>query len=376
MLFFKEFDKSIIFDRLKRINFNLIFLVFLIFGIGITMLYSAGGGNWQPWASKQLIYFICFFPITILIATIDINFWFKTSYLIYFFGLCLLIFVEIIGHKSMGATRWVRIGFINFQPSELMKICLILSLAKYFFVKDLDEIKENKNLIIPIMLFILPFVLILKQPNLGTALILMIITISIFFSSGVQIWKFALCIVLVLLSSPIVWKFGIKDYQKQRIMTFLNPTADPLKSGYNIAQSKIAIGSGGLSGKGFLNGTQGQLEFLPEKQTDFIFTIFAEEFGFIGTIFLIFLYLCLFGILFFMCTKSNNNFCRIIIIGIFINLFSHFFINIGMIIGLLPVVGTPLPLMSYGGSITVSTLISLGFVLNADINRNIQIKNR
>lgn len=371
-----NFDKGILFEKLSKINYNLIITTILIFAFGIVALYSADNGSWSPWAKKQLIYFISFMPVLFIIALININFWFKTSYFLYFCSLLSLILVGIIGHRSMGATRWINLGFMRVQPAEIMQICIILAFAKYFHNKDLVDIKKNKTLIIPIIMMIIPVILVLKQPSLGTALLLIIITATIFFCSGVQIWKFILCLSLIFLSSPIIWKYGIKDYQKQRVLTFLNPTADPLKSGYNITQSKIAIGSGGLNGKGFLNGTQGQLEFLPEKHTDFIFTIIAEEFGFLGVSMLIVLYAVLFCILIYMTIKNQNNFGRIIIIGVFTNLFFHFFINIGMITGILPIVGMPLPLLSYGGSITSSTLISLGFVLNADINRNAILKSK
>lgn len=371
-----NFDKGILFEKLSKINYNLIITTILIFAFGIVALYSADNGSWSPWAKKQLIYFISFMPVLFVIALININFWFKTSYFLYFCSLLSLILVGIIGHRSMGATRWINLGFMRVQPAEIMQICIILAFAKYFHNKDLVDIKKNKTLIIPIIMMIIPVILVLKQPSLGTALLLIIITATIFFCSGVQIWKFILCLSLIFLSSPIIWKYGIKDYQKQRVLTFLNPTADPLKSGYNITQSKIAIGSGGLNGKGFLNGTQGQLEFLPEKHTDFIFTIIAEEFGFLGVSMLIVLYAVLFCILIYMTIKNQNNFGRIIIIGVFTNLFFHFFINIGMITGILPIVGMPLPLLSYGGSITSSTLISLGFVLNADINRNAVLKSK
>lgn len=371
-----NFDKGILFEKLSKINYNLIITTILIFAFGIVALYSADNGSWSPWAKKQLIYFISFMPVLFAIALININFWFKTSYFLYFCSLLSLVLVGIIGHRSMGATRWINLGFMRVQPAEIMQICIILAFAKYFHNKDLVDIKKNKTLIIPIIMMIIPVILVLKQPSLGTALLLIIITATIFFCSGVQIWKFILCLSLIFLSSPIIWKYGIKDYQKQRVLTFLNPTADPLKSGYNITQSKIAIGSGGLNGKGFLNGTQGQLEFLPEKHTDFIFTIIAEEFGFLGVSMLIVLYTVLFCILIYMTIKNQNNFGRIIIIGVFTNLFFHFFINIGMITGILPIVGMPLPLLSYGGSITSSTLISLGFVLNADINRNAVLKSK
>ena len=364
------FDKRLIFNRLKNLNKGLIVTVLLIFFCGLMMLYSASGGNIKPWVIRQVIYFCCFFPVAIAIAITDIKFWFRYSNVIYVLGVFLLLLVEFMGHKSMGATRWLNLGFIRVQPSEIMKLCLILALARYFFKNNLHDIKTNKKLIIPLIMYIIPFILILKQPNLGTAVILTAIFFSTLFFVGVQIWKFVLCFIFGLCLIPVIWNYGLHDYQKQRIVTFLNPESDPLNSGYNIIQSKIAIGSGGMWGNGYLNGTQGQLEFLPEKHTDFIFTILSEEFGFIGACFVIFLFLILFIFLLYILTKCHHTYGKVIVGGVFINIFCHFFINIGMVMGLLPVVGTPLPLMSYGGSITVSTLISLGFVLNVDLNRN------
>lgn len=373
-MIFKFFDKQLIFERLLKINKDLIFLVSAIFFCGLVLLYSASNGNMQPWAFRQLMYFIVFFPVMILIAIIDIKFLLKNSYIIYFGGLFLLLLVAVIGHKSMGATRWLNLGFIRLQPSEIMKICMIMGLARYFFQTSLHEIRTTKKLIIPIVMYFVPFVLILKQPNLGTALILTAIMVATLFFVGVKTWKFVLCFVLCLCSIPIAWKYGLHDYQKQRVMTFLNPDSDPLNSGYNITQSKIAIGSGGVWGNGFLKGTQGQLEFLPEKHTDFIFTILAEEFGFVGCIFVIILFLVLFTFFAYIIIKCRHTFGRVIVGGVFVNMFCHFFINIGMITGILPVVGTPLPLLTYGGSITVATLLSVGLVLNVDINRNEELR--
>ena len=368
MIYF--FNKNNIFEKLRNLNKGLIFIVFFIFLCGLLILYSASNANIKPWVIRQLIYFCTFAPVAIIISITNIKTLFKMSYLIYFSGLFLLLLVELIGHKSMGATRWLNLGIIRIQPSEIMKLCLILGLARYFYQLSLNEIRTNKKLIIPILMYIAPVLLILKQPNLGTALILSAIFFSILFFVGVQFWKFALCFVIGLCFIPIVWNYGLHDYQKQRVLTFLNPESDPLNSGYNIIQSKIAIGSGGIWGNGYLNGTQGQLEFLPEKHTDFIFTILAEEFGFIGSVFFILLYLVLFMLFLYVITKCNHSYGKIIVSGIFINMFCHFFINIGMITGLLPVVGTPFPLLSYGGSITVSTLIAIGLVLNVDLNRN------
>ena len=369
-----EILKESIVSKLNKLNINLIIVFCVLFTIGMSTLYSASSGNIKPWFIKQAIYFFIFLPITILIALTDINFWFKNSYIIYFLSIFLLLLVAIIGHKSMGATRWINFGFIRIQPSEFMKIGLILALARYFFQCSQEDINNNKKLLIPILIFIIPFLLILKQPNLGTALILAAITISILFFVGVAIKKFIIFFILILLSIPFTWKFILHDYQKQRIITFINPDSDPLNSGYNIMQSKIAIGSGGIWGKGFLKGTQGQLEFLPEKHTDFIFTILCEEFGFISSLTVILLFLTVFIMMIYIITKCKHTFGRVIVSGIFINLFCHFFINIGMITGILPVVGTPLPLFSYGGSITATTLISLGFVLNVDLNKETEIR--
>ncbi|MDR1494565.1 MAG: rod shape-determining protein RodA [Rickettsiales bacterium] len=344
-----------------------------IFSIGIAMLYSIGNGSMRPWALRQIIYFVLCLPFCLVIALVDINFWFRNSYRIYALGLFMLTIVEIFGHRTMGATRWLNLGFIRIQPSEFMKICTTLALARYFFQTDLKNIRENKTLLVPMALLLVPCGLILRQPNLGTALILIAIGISLMFFVGVQVMKFVACFLVVLLVAPLVWQFGLHDYQKQRVLVFLDPDSDPLNSGYNITQSKIAIGSGGFWGKGFIKGTQGQLEFLPERHTDFIFTVFCEEFGFIGSIFVVSLYLLLFSMFVYTIIRCNNTFGKAIVGGVLVNFFCHFFINIGMITGILPVVGTPLILFSYGGSVTVSSLLSIGFVLNVRVHGDREI---
>jgi rod shape determining protein RodA len=247
-------------------------------------------------------------------------------------------------------------------------------LGKYFYLYDIGDIQSTKKLIIPLAYFAVPLLLILKQPNLGTAIILTIITFGIFFLVGVQMWKFWSIFFVIVFLFPFIWYYGLKDYQRQRVLTFLSPEDDPLNSGYNIIQSKIAIGSGGLWGKGFLKGTQGQLEFLPEKHTDFIFTILCEEFGFVGCIMIMILYVVYFTFLVYVAVNCKHTFGRVVVGGILINMFCHFFINLGMISGILPVVGTPLPLLSYGGSVTITTLFSVGLVLNMDINRYKELK--
>ena len=357
--------------KLNKLSGNIALITCVLISIvGCIVLYSVNYQKNYTILLKQILYLLLFFAVAIAISMINITTFIKYHIHIYTVGLILLIVVEIMGHRAMGAKRWINLGFFKLQPSEIMKISLIIYLASYFHNLDLSEIKSTIGLIKPILLTVLPVILILKQPNLGTALIMLGIATGIFFLVGVQIWKFILVFVVGLSVVPFVWMYGMKDYQKQRVMTFLNPEKDPLNTGYNIIQSKITIGSGGVWGKGYLNGTQGKLEFLPERHTDFIFTILCEEFGFIGAFFVIILYTILLVYCISIILKCSHTFGRVVVAGIAINLFLHIFINLGMISGILPVVGTPLPLMSYGGSITATTLISLGLLLNVDLNRN------
>lgn len=361
-------------SKILEINKNLVIFILSIFTIGIFMLYSASGGNFEPWASRQLFYFILFVPLLILIVLTNINVWYKLSYLIYIFALLLLIYVEFMGHTAMGATRWIRFAGFSIQPSETMKLALVIGLARYFSSKDIKQIQQNKYLIIPILMVVVPTLLVLKQPDLGTAFILMAIGVGIFFIVGVQWWKFAICGAILLSALPFAWKYALHDYQKKRIEVFLNPESDPLGSGYNITQSKIAIGSGGFLGKGYLKGTQSQLAFLPEKQTDFIFTMTTEEIGFIGGLLIISLYIVLIAFIFWISFKSKHTFGRVIASGVGFIMFFHVFINIGMVMGILPVVGVPLPLLSYGGTITLIALVSFAFLLNSDLYKDEEIK--
>jgi len=365
-------DNSIT-KKIFSLNKNLILWMVVLFTAGTAMLYSAAGGNFSPWASKQIIYFIIFFPIMIAIAITDINFWFKYSYWIYLGTLSLLLIVILAGHTSMGATRWIRIGFLSIQPSEVMKLSLVLGLAKYFYTREEEEIYKIRYLISPLIIIALPIFLIIKQPDLGTAVILGAIGITILFATGIKLWKFAFCGIAGIASIPFFWNLLLHDYQKKRILTFLNPSSDPLGAGYNIMQSKIAIGSGGAWGKGFLNGTQGQLEFLPEKQTDFIFTMLAEEMGFVGSLGIIALYIILIGFAITIGIKCKHQFGRTIAIGVASIIFFHTFINIGMVIGIVPVVGAPLPFLSYGGTFTATIFLCFGFLLNVDLYNKTEI---
>ncbi|MDA7705055.1 rod shape-determining protein RodA [Rickettsiales bacterium] len=370
----QQLKKEDIINKIAKLNWSLISLIFLLSVIGLAMLYSAAGGNYKTWMLRQFIYFIVFFPVMIAIAIIDINFWFRHVHKFYFIGIALLLFVYFKGHYAMGATRWFRLGFITIQPSEIMKVFLVLSLAKYFHNIEAEEIQKIKYVTPPLILIFLPTGLIFAQPDLGTSLILLFVGFVILFVAGVMMWKFVLTAILALISMPILWFFFLHSYQRDRIKNFINPDSDPMGTGYNIIQSKIAIGSGGFSGKGFINGTQTQLGFLPERQTDFIFTILSEEFGFIGSISIVFICLLIVFSSILMASKSLNQYSKLVIVGISSIFFFHSFINIGMTIGLLPVVGAPLPFMSYGGTITATMLIGFGFVLNVGLYNDSELK--
>jgi len=324
----------------------------------------------QPWAMKQVARFVIAFPIMLLIAVTDIRIWFRYSYAFYFFGLAFVAMVAVAGFMGKGAVRWINLGPVNIQPSEMMKIFTILALARYFHSIHSNDSDNLKQLVFPGLLIFLPFVLILKEPNLGTATVLMLTGVGMFFATGVGWKKFAVAGLGIAAIIPLGWHH-LHGYQRQRVITFLNPNEDPLGAGYNIIQSKIAIGSGGFWGKGFLQGSQGQLNFLPEKQTDFIFTMVAEEFGFLGGLTVISLYALLMFYGIYIALQCKNHFARMISIGASILLFVHVFINMAMVMGMIPVVGVPLPLLSYGGSVMVMTLITYGFVLNAYINRDV-----
>lgn len=365
-------DDLSLWDKISHLHWPLIFLITLVSTIGFATLYSAAQGHLEPWALRQILRFVAFFPVMIAIALVDIRFWMKYAYIAYGVALVLLILVELMGHTAMGATRWIKLGPLTIQPSEVMKLCLIFALARYFHGINTEEIRRIPTLVVPLVMIFLPVILILKQPNLGTALITTMISGAIFFATGVRMWKFGVIIAGGLSAIPVAWQF-MHDYQKKRVLTFLDPERDPLGDGYNIIQSKIAIGSGGFFGKGFLHGSQSQLSFLPEHQTDFIFTMFAEEFGFVGGVFVLSLFFCLILVGYGIALRSHNHYGRIVAIGITTMLFLHVFINVGMNMGILPVVGTPLPLFSYGGSIMMTMLIGYGFLLNVYVHRNLYI---
>ncbi|MBQ7412692.1 MAG: rod shape-determining protein RodA, partial [Alphaproteobacteria bacterium] len=361
----------------KILRFNYLYLVFacLVVMMSITVLYSIAGGSFYPWAFKQTFRFVVSLMTLYLIAMINLRLFMKYAYVIYGISLCLLIAVSLFGHVGMGAQRWLNLGFFMLQPSEVMKIALILALARYFHGAGLEEIRTIRFIIPPLLMMAVPVLFILKQPDLGTALMLVFATGAVFYLVGVQIWKFIVLISVTLLSFPLIWSF-LHDYQKKRVLTFLNPESDPTGAGYHITQSKITLGSGGVLGKGFLQGTQSRLSFIPEKQTDFILTVLCEEFGLIGALVLCILYGIIIGFGFYIAHRCVSFFGKILAIGLTVNFALYVFINMAMVMGLMPVVGVPLPLMSYGGTAMLTLFIGFGMIESVHINRDMVIGRR
>ena len=362
-------------DKLGRISWGLIFLTSVIACIGFGMLYSAADGNLDPWASRQILRFAVGLVVVLVIAVIDIRIWIRWAYVIYAATLAILLAVESFGIIGMGAQRWLYFGWFQLQPSELMKIALVLALARYFHRITLDDAKRPALLVTPVLMLLAPVVLVLRQPDLGTAAMLLVGAGAVFFVSGVALRYFLVGGAIAAAGVPIVWQF-LRDYQRERILTFLNPEADPLGAGYHILQSKIALGSGGLFGRGFMHGTQSHLSFLPEHQTDFIFTMLAEELGLVGAAGLIGLYVLLFAYGFAIALRARNHFGRLLGIGLTTTLFLYVFINIAMVVGLIPIVGVPLPLISYGGTAMITVLVSLGLLMCIFVHRDEQINRR
>ena len=362
-------------QKIWQINWGLVVLLTLIAAIGVTMLYSAANGSFTPWASRHIARFALGLAVLLVAALVDIRTWFRLAYPLYFAVFALLIAVEVMGTIGMGAQRWIDLKVIQLQPSELMKLALILAVARYFHGIPPEEIGRIRIVILPILMVLAPIGLVLKQPDLGTAGMLGMVAAVIFFCAGVRLWKFALVIGGGIAAVPIGWQF-LHDYQRRRVLTFLNPENDPLGAGYHITQSKIALGSGGLTGKGFMEGTQSHLNFLPEKQTDFVFTMLAEEFGMIGGLALLGLYLLVLAYGFAIAFAARHQFGRLVAIGIASNLFFYVFINVAMVMGLIPVVGVPLPLISYGGTAMLAVMASLGVMISVHVHRDVRIARR
>ncbi|MFI5024525.1 MAG: rod shape-determining protein RodA, partial [Alphaproteobacteria bacterium] len=313
-------------EKLWQVNWSLVLLVALLCGIGFAMLYSAANGSWDPWASRQMIRFGVGLLLMLGAALVDIRHWMRLAYPIYFVALVLLGAVDVVGADAMGAQRWLDLKVVQLQPSEIMKVALVLALARYFHGIGPEQIGRITVVFVPLLLVAAPVFLVLKQPDLGTAIMLLASGGVLFFLAGVRLWKFAAVLVAGLGAVPLAWHF-LHGYQKARILTFLDPERDPLGTGYHILQSKIALGSGGILGKGFLEGTQSHLNFLPEKATDFIFTMLAEEFGIIGGLALLSLYVLLIVYGIAVALRARSQFGRLLAMGVTVTFFLYVFVN-------------------------------------------------
>lgn len=359
-------------QKLAGLNWFVILLLIAIACVGIAMLYSVGGGQFSPWAERQAIRFGVSFVLMLAIALVDLRYILAFAWPAYLCGLVLLISVELIGVIGMGSQRWLDIGFMRIQPSEPMKIALMMVLARYYHGLTLWQASRIYYLVVPLCLTALPFLLIARQPDLGTAMMVAAGGIVVIFLAGASKWLFIGGGLVTFAAIPVGWGF-LHDYQRQRILTFFNPESDPLGAGYQIMQSKIALGSGGVSGKGFLMGTQSHLNFLPEMKTDFIFTVLAEEFGLVGGLIVLGLYMAVLFYAFYVAATCHNQFGRLLASGLAFTLFLYVFINIAMVMGLLPVVGVPLPMVSYGGSAMLTMMVSFGLILSVSLNRKLVI---
>lgn len=359
--------------KLWRVSWGLVILLCALAGVGYVALYSAGGGAPEPYAARHALRFGFALIMMLGIAMVDIRLIQRFAWAFYGLALGLLVLVAVTGQVGKGAQRWIDLGVIQLQPSELMKIALVVVLASWFHRASWERMGNPLFLLVPVALVLAPVALILKQPNLGTAVITAVIGAMVFFAAGVRIWKFALVAGLAALAAPIAYA-QLHDYQRARITTFLNPESDPLGAGYNIIQSRIALGSGGIWGKGWLQGTQGQLSFLPEKQTDFIFTMWAEEWGFVGAAAVLGLLLAIVLWSMSMALACRHQFGRLLGLGIACNFFLYVAVNVAMVMGAIPVGGVPLPLVSHGGSAMITVMLGFGLLMSAHVHRDAEFR--
>ena len=359
-------------DKILSIDYVLVISILILGITSMFAMYSTDGGEFKYHTESHILRFFVFFIMFFILSFVQIRFWHSTCYLIYAIFFILLLGVKYFGLTSSGSQRWLNFYFMNLQPSELMKVGLILFLAKYYHRISIENINRLRYLFLPIVVLIAPVLLVIMQPDLGTALLIAAGGVVVAWLAGVRVKFFAYSSIVFISLLPIAISF-LKPYQKARILTFLNPEKDPLGAGYQIIQSKIAIGSGGLFGKGFLNGSQSYLDYLPEKHTDFIFTLFSEEFGFFGSLLILFLY----GIIIFRIIKIGNitrsNFGKLYCYSFATAFFIYVVVNMGMVLGLLPIVGSPLPIMSYGGSSMMAIMLGLGIAMSCKVHKDIPV---
>ena len=359
--------------KFADIDWMLCLFLCMIAGAGALMLYSIAGGSWTPWAADHLIRFGIFFVLMIILALIDIRVWFALAYPIYAFGFVMLVGVEAVGDISLGAKRWLALGGLRFQPSEIMKIGLVLALARFYHAASAKDARFSWKLLIPVAMIGAPALLVAHQPDLGTAILLTVTGLAIMFMAGLSLRLIAVGVVGVLAAAPAAFMFVLHQYQRQRLLTFLHPETDPSGAGYHTLQAKIALGSGGLLGKGYGLGSQSQLNFLPEKQTDFIFATLAEEFGFVGCFTVLVLYAAVVVIALRIASISHSHFGRLSAAGVTSTFALYVLINGAMVMGLAPVVGVPMPLLSYGGTVMLTVMIGFGLVQSIKVHRYAEV---
>ena len=359
-------DQLTFFQKVRRIDILLIICILIIGIIGVASMYSSEGGELSYHTKNHIIRFAVFFVMMLFLSFVRIKFWHSIGYFFYFLIVLLLIYASLYGVTASGSQRWIDLYFINLQPSELMKIAVIICFAKYYHRMQITNVNKFKNLLIPIVILGIPIFLVLSQPDLGTSILIALSGIIVIWLAGVSIKYFIYSGLVLIISAPFVISF-LQPYQKLRILTFFDPEKDPLGAGYQIIQSKIAVGSGGLSGKGFLKGTQSYLDFLPEKHTDFIFTLFSEEFGFVGSLLVLVVYSIMIYRIIYIGSITRSFFARLYCYGFGSAIFIYIVVNMSMVLGLLPIVGSPLPIMSYGGSSMLATMLGISIVMSSKI---------
>ena len=355
-------------DKLFSLDFLLIFSILILGVISIFAMYSTEQGKFGYYTQSHLYRFSVFFAVFIIVSFFRIQFWFKSAYFFYFLILILLLVVDFFGISASGSKRWINLFFINLQPSELMKVALIIFLSRYYYKIPSENVTNIKYIITPFFALLIPVFLVISQPDLGTAILIMLGGLAVIWLTGFRIKYILYSFLILVFLLPLGISF-LKPYQKSRILSFLNPERDPLGAGYQIIQSKIAVGSGGIFGKGYLQGSQSYLDYLPEKHTDFIFTLFSEEFGFVGSVLLLFVYMIIIYRIIIIGNRARNNFSRLYCFGFGTAFFIYVVVNMSMVLGLVPIVGAPLPIMSYGGSSMLSIMIGLGIVMSCKIYR-------
>ena len=363
---FQYSTQQTFFDKIKSLDFQLIFVVLFIGGISFFAMHSTDGGKIDYHTKSHVIRFVTFFSLFIALSFLPVKFWHSISYFFYIIVLLMLVWALLFGITASGSQRWISLYFVNIQPSELMKIAIIVCFAKFYHRIQSIDVHSFKNVIQPIVILVIPIFLVVVQPDLGTAILIALSGLAVTFLAGVNLKYYVYSFLALLVSAPFAISF-LKPYQKRRILTFFDPERDPLGAGYQIIQSKIAIGSGGLLGKGYLKGTQSYLEFLPEKHTDFIFTLFSEEFGFVGSVILLILYSFLIYRIIKAGILTRSFFGKYFCFGFAVAIFIYVAVNMSMVLGLVPIVGSPLPIMSYGGSSMMATMIGLSIVMSSRI---------